>query len=391
MNISYLSTFYPLRGGIAQFNAILYREFVGKGHTCNAWTFRRQYPEQLFPGDTQYVQENDNVDEIPAVALLDSVNPANYFNTAKTIIESNPDVMITKYWMPFFAPSLGKVAQLTKKENVCNIAILDNVIPHEKHFYDNMLTKYFLKQYHSFIVMSDTVKNDLLSLKPNADFEFCAHPIYNHFGASINREEAQETLSIPKNKKIILFFGFIRKYKGLDRLIKAMKLLGDDYYLVIAGECYDDFDLYAKMILRLELNDQVGIYNRYISDEEVSTFFSASDVCVLPYRSGTQSGIIGISYNFDLPVIATRVGSLPQMIEPYESGVVIEDSEPDTIHDAIKQYFDDGKSDDYRKNIAKYKEEHSWSKIVEAVEAIYERFSNKKERELIDKTPYVHD
>ncbi len=384
MKIAYLSTFYPLRGGIAQFNALLYRELEKRNHNVEAWTFRRQYPEQLFPGETQYVQEGDKVDEIESYAILDSVNPANYITSAKKIIKSEPDVMITKYWMPFFAPSLGTVAKFTKKEDICNIAILDNVIPHEKRFFDKKLTNYFLNQYDSFIVMSDTVRDDLLLLKPDAKYEYCEHPIYNHFGEKATKVDGRETLDIPHDKKVILFFGFIRDYKGLDRLIKALKLLGEDYYLIIAGECYGDFDKYAKMIVRLDLNNQVGIFNRYISDEEVAFFFGASDVCVLPYRSGTQSGIVGISYNFDLPVIATRVGSLPQMIEPYNSGMVIEKSDPEVLKEAIEKYFNENLKEGYLEGINQYKEKHSWAGIVDAIEKIQNEYAEIKEKEAFD-------
>lgn len=384
MKVLYLSTFYPFRGGIAQFNAELYRELEKREHSVEAWTFRRQYPEQLFPGDTQYVQEGDVVDEVPSFAYLDTINPANYYSTARKLVREEPDVLITKYWMPFFAPSLGTVAKQTKKADVCNIAILDNVIPHEKRFFDTKLTKFFLNQYHGFIVMSDTVKDDLLRLKPEAKFEMNEHPAYTHFGEKVSKEEARKALDVPEDKKILLFFGFIRDYKGLDRLIKAVKLLGDEYYLIIAGECYGEFDEYAKMITRLDLNDRVGIFNRYISDEEVGNFFGAADVCVLPYRSGTQSGIIGISYNFDLPVIATRVGSLPQMIEPYESGMVIESAEPEVIKAGVLEYFESDKKEKMIDSIAEYKKKHSWTAIAESVEKIYEHFSEEREKKIFD-------
>lgn len=369
MKIAYLSTFYPFRGGIAQFNAALYREFE-KNHDIRAFTFTRQYPDLLFPGKSQYVGPEDNADTIDSEAILDTVNPISYLKTARKLKYFNPGLTITKFWMPFFAPSLGRVKKSLKNHSV-NISILDNVIPHERRPMDITLTKYFLKQNHGFILMSETVKNDLLSLKPDAKFKFCPHPLYNHFGDKTDKQSARKKLSIPTEKKVLLFFGFIRQYKGLDVLLETLNLLPDEYHLVIAGEVYGKFDDYREIIEKHNLQDRLTINTNYISDDETQLYFSAADVCVLPYKSATQSGIVGISYNFGLPVIATDVGSLGEMIRPYETGMMVEKASPELIKNAVIDYFLGGKAQIYSENIENYKKIASWESLANIILELY--------------------
>jgi glycosyltransferase involved in cell wall biosynthesis len=369
MKIAYLSTFYPFRGGIAQFNAALYREFE-KNHQIKAFTFTRQYPDLLFPGKSQYVGPEDNADKIESDAVLDTVNPISYFKAARKLKEYSPGLTITKFWMPFFAPSLGRVKKSLKNSSV-NISILDNVIPHERRPMDIRLTKYFLKQNHGFIVMSETVKNDLLSLKPDARFKFCPHPLYNHFGSKVDKIAAREKLGISPGKKVLLFFGFIRQYKGLDVLLEALNMLPDEYHLVVAGEVYGKFDNYREIIEKHNLQHKLTINNNYISDDETPLYFSAADVCMLPYKSATQSGIVGISYNFGLPVIATDVGSLGEMIRPYETGMMVDKASPELIKNAVIDYFRNGKAQTYSENIEKYKKIASWESLANNILELY--------------------
>ena len=351
MKIAYLSTFYPLRGGIAQFNAALYRE-LEKEHEIKAFTFSRQYPDLLFPGDTQYVSKDDNADKIPSEELLDTINPFSYISTASKIKKYSPDIIITKFWMPFFAPSLGWVLRSNKSKSK-NICVLDNVIPHERRPGDIALTKFFLNQNHEFIAMSDTVENDLISLKPDAKFQRMPHPLYDHF--KTHEGDAKKELNLDPSKKYLLFFGFIRDYKGLDLLLESLSKLDDSYHLIIAGEVYGSFDKYDKMISDLNLSERIVKHVKYISDDEVPIYFSAADLCVLPYKSATQSGIVGISYNFDLPILATDVGSLAEMIEPYDTGIIVKNANSNEIAEGIKQYFSRDKSV-FVDNISRYKE-----------------------------------
>lgn len=372
MKILQLSTFYPYRGGIAQFNTSLYKAF-SEDLLCQvkAYTFTRQYPDLLFPGSTQLVGKDDKVEIIPAKRVLDTINPLTYYSTAKELNETKADVFITKFWMPFFAPSLGKVARKLDK-SVKKIAILDNVIPHETRPFDISLIKYFLNSYDGFVVMSNQVKQDLLSLKPDAKYIFEQHPLYNHFGEKIEQERAKKELLADKyeelkDKKLILYFGFIRDYKGLDLLIEAVKYLDDSYHLIIAGEVYGSYDKYSGLIQKFTLSHKILQLVRYINDQEVQLLFSASDVCVLPYKSATQSGIVGISYNFDLPIIATDVGGLKEMIEPYNTGLVIPKAESFVIAEKITEYFGQTKKNEFVENIENYKSIANWEHFAKRI------------------------
>ncbi len=358
MRIAYLSTFYPFRGGIAQFNASLFRE-LEKQHIIKAYTFSRQYPDFLFPGKTQYLSNDEKADVIPASTLLDSINPITYLSTAQTIKAFKPDLLIMKFWMSFFGPSLGTVAKLLPS-SVKVVSILDNIIPHEKRFFDNIFTNFFIRQNDGFVVMSDSVKNDLLSLAPDAKFLRKDHPLYNHFGEKIDKINARNQLKLHPNRKTMLFFGFIRDYKGLDILLKAFGMLDDSYQLVIAGETYGSFDKYYNIINSLKNKDKVFVFNDYISDEQVPVFFSASDVCILPYKSATQSGITSIAYHFDVPLIATNAGGLKESVHHNETGLIVQLCDPESIAASIKDYFENQMSDRFINGIQKIKANLSW-------------------------------
>jgi len=365
MKIAFLSTFYPFRGGIAQFNASLYRAFE-KEQTVKAFTFTRQYPDFLFPGETQMVTEKDMADKIPSEHVLDTLNPFTYSSAAQTINSFAPDILLMKYWMSYMAPSLGTVAKKVKRRSKV-ITILDNVIPHEKRFFDTAFTNYFLKQNHGFVVMSDAVKNDLLKLKPDAKYIFHSHPLYDHFGKKANAGDAKKSLNIPDGKKVILFFGFIRDYKGLDLLIDAMAKLNDEYVLLIAGEVYGSFEKYDQQIDSLGVKNKISLHVRYISDEEVPLFFSAADVCVLPYKSATQSGITSIAYHFDLPLIATDTGGLKESIQHNKTGIVVASPDSNLIAKAIEDYFSQGLQPKFRDEIKRMKDHLSWSSLASAI------------------------
>jgi glycosyltransferase involved in cell wall biosynthesis len=367
MRIAFLSTFYPFRGGIAQFNALMYRAFE-KEHTVKAFTFKRQYPNFLFPGETQYVTNEDIADEIPSEEVLDSINPITYLSTAKKVKLFAPDIFITKYWMTFFGPSLGYVAKkLNKKAK--RISVLDNVIPHEKRFFDGFCNRYFLKNNDGFIVMSDAVLRDLLSIKPDAKYIRVNHPVYNHFPAPIRQEIAKHTLKLDVNKKTLLFFGFIRDYKGLDLLIQAMDLLDDTYQLIIAGEVYGSFDKYQLLIDNSKAKNRIALYNQYIGDNEVADYFSAADVCILPYKSATQSGITSIANHYNLPIIATNVGGLKETIHHLKTGLIVENPSIIEIAESIRLYFDENYKSFFASEIEKEKQENSWENFAQKIVA----------------------
>lgn len=363
MKIAFLSTMYPFRGGIAQFNGLLYRA-LRENNEVKAYTFKRQYPSVLFPGETQYVTAEDKVDEIEAEAVLDTINPFTYLSTAKKIKKYNPDIIITKYWMTFFAPSLGGVLKRLNK-NTKRISVLDNVIPHEKRFFDGRANKFFLKHNDGFIVMSDAVLADLLSLKPDAKYLRINHPVYNQFGNVLPREEALNHLKLNPEHKYVLFFGFIRDYKGLDLLIESLNNLPEEYHLIVAGEVYGSFDKYTRLIDSFQLKHRVHLFNQYIADDEVTHYFSAADVCVLPYKSATQSGITSISHHFNLPIIATDVGGLKETITDGVTGLIVETPDSQKIAESIQTYFAKAYKIQFSQAIEKEKVENSWANFAD--------------------------
>ncbi|MEF9986597.1 MAG: glycosyltransferase [Bacteroidales bacterium] len=377
MRIAILSCFYPYRGGISQFNACLLGE-LSKQHTVKAYNFTRQYPNFLFPGKTQYVTEDDNAVPVESQALLDTANPFSYMATAKAIRNWDPDILIMRYWMSYFAPSLGYVARHMNK-NCKIISILDNVIPHEQRFFDRPFTKYFLKPNNGYVVLCDAVKNDLLQFVPNANFINTPHPLYSHFGNKMSKNKAVEAIGIQKEKKNILFFGLIREYKGLDILLEAFATLDKSYQLIIAGEPYGSFEKYQKLIDSSPNKENIYVNTNYIKDSEVNKYFSAADVCVLPYRSATQSGISSISYHFEIPMITTNVGGLKETIGDTNTGIIVDKIEPRAIVLAIKEYFAEDNNftgaaktrTEMIENIKKEKERLSWSNFCNKLEEFW--------------------
>ncbi len=364
MKIGFLSVFYPYRGGIAQFNANLFRQYE-KEHQIIAWNFSRQYPGLLFPGKSQFVEESDSADAIPSRRTLDTVNPVTWLKTAADIKNFKPDVLFTRFWMPFFSPSLGTVAAAVKKTGAKTIALLDNVLPHEHRPGDDTLIRYYLRRHDGFIVMTRAVKNQLRQFVPQARSLLKPHPIYSHFGETIGKAKARAALSLPKSARLILFFGFIRQYKGLDLLIESLPKLPQDYHLLIAGECYGDYAHYVQQIDRLGLHSRVHQIIRYVDDAKVSLIFSAADLCVLPYRSATQSGIAQIAWNFNLPLLVTPVGGLAEMVENGETGLVLPDLHAQTLAENIKYYFENDLKKRFAENMAERRHRYSWQTFAE--------------------------
>lgn len=369
MKIAFLSTFYPFRGGIAQFNALVFRSFEKKSE-IKAFTFKRQYPEFLFPGKTQFVTPEDAADPVSAERVLDTVNPFSYWTSARKIKKFEPDILLVKYWMTFFAPGLGFVAASLKKTT--KIAVLDNVIPHEKRFFDSILNRYFLKRFDGFVVMSDKVLQDLLSIKPQAKYLRINHPVYNHFGSILDSQTARQQLGVPADKKVLLFFGIIRDYKGLHLLIEALSQLDDSYHLLVAGEVYGSFEKYAQQINQLNLGEKISLHNHYISDNEVNQYFSAADVCVLPYVSATQSGITSIANHFLLPLIATDVGGLKETIYDGETGLMVPEVNPKAIAKVITHYFNENLKERFSAKIAEHNRENSWDNFTDKILQFYQ-------------------
>lgn len=365
LKINFLSAFYPYRGGIAQFSAHIFRQ-LEKTEKVRAFTFKRQYPNFLFPGKTQFVSPSDNADPIPASQILDSINPFSWILSGKKLKKEKADVFISRYWMTFFGPCLGVVAWLQGKKTL-KVALLDNVIPHERRFFDHAFNRFYLKQHDVFIVMSQKVKNDLLFYLPNAKILELFHPIYDHFGEKIEKKKALEKLQLSewKNKKILLFFGIIRDYKGLDLLIESFALLDENHVLIIAGECYGSFEKYDKQIVDLKLRSRIKVFNQYIADEQVKHYFSVADLCMLTYHNATQSGITNISYHFEVPVLVTPVGGLMESVEDGKSGWIAPDKTPKSIALTVEKYFENQNQEVTHQAIQKWNEAHNWAAFTE--------------------------
>lgn len=363
MRFAILSPIYPYRGGIAQFSGRLYQELVEEGHEVKAFNFKRLYPDILFPGKTQYVEEGESVEAIASERALDSVNPFSYITTTKAIRAYAPDVLIISYWMSFFVPGYAHVANRMRKH--CKvIALIHNAIPHEPHFFDKPLATLLFRQCNGFIVMSDIVRDDLLRLCPSARYIQNPHPLYDHFGEKMDRAEACARLHLDSSRRNLLFFGLIRDYKGLDLLIEAMGELEDDYQLIIAGECYGSFEKYQALIDTSPARDRIQVHNAYISDEEIPVYFSAADALILPYRSATQSGVVSVAYHYDLPMVATPVGDFLNSVGRAGTGVVASGISASAMAEGIRALFLPEKWQSIPDRIAETKKRLSWGNLT---------------------------
>ncbi len=367
MKITILSTAYPLRGGIAHFIGLLYKE-LNKNHEVKVITFKRQYPSILFPGKSQ-LEAGDNVEIIPTEILIDSINPFNWVNAGLKIKNDAPDVLIYKYWMPFFALCFGTITRIAKRnKKTRTVVICDNVIPHERKPGDISLTKYFFTSVDYFILLSEKVEKDLLKLIPAAKCKVLPHPVYSNFGLPLKKDEARSFLKI-KAEKVILFFGFIRDYKGLDILLEAISLLKDklDIRLLVAGEFYSNKEKYLSLIDKLDLKKNLLMFTDFIPTSEVKYYFSAADCVILPYRDATQSGIVQIAMNFRKPVIAANVGGLGEVIKDGETGYIVDKENPAMLAEAILKFYEDEKEEIFVSNIEKEVEKYSWGKFVDGM------------------------
>jgi len=374
MKVIIIGPAYPLRGGLASYDERLAREFTKQGHSTSVYTFSLQYPGFLFPGTTQYSTEPPPTD-LDIHVRINSINPLNWISVGNELKKIKPDIIVVRYWLPFMGPCLGTILRKAKKNRHTKVVcIADNVIPHEKRPGDKAFTKYFLKSVDAFITMSEKVLKDLKIFAPNKPARFIAHPLYDNFGEKITKAEARAHLKIDQDENIILFFGFIRKYKGLDILLESMKLLKDanninhapDIKLLIAGEFYEDRKQYDDLIEKLDIKDYLILHTDFIPDSSVKYYLCAANLVIQPYRSATQSGVTPLAYHFEKPMIVTNVGGLPSLVPEGKVGLI---AEPDasSIAQKIIEYFINKKEEHFTAYIAEEKKKYSWSKMVEAI------------------------
>lgn len=361
---------YPLRGGLAAYNERLAREFQKLGWQVSIYTFSLQYPSILFPGQSQY-SDSPPPAGLEIFVKVNSINPLNWLRIGQKIKKFQPDLLVMKFWLPFMGPCLGTIARMVRSNDTTRcIAIIDNIIPHEKRLGDRWLAQYFAKAMHGFVYMSAAVGEELkLFVKKQQPTKFVYHPIYDNYGFPVSREDALHQLNLDPKYHYILFFGFIRDYKGLDLLLKAMNHPGireAGIKLIIAGEYYTAREPYDDLIKGLNLADLVVDCSDFIPDEQVRYYFGVADLVVQPYKSATQSGISQIAYHFEKPMVVTAVGGLPEIVPDNQAGYVV-DSEPEAIGTAILKFFRLNKQAVFAETVRQRKHLFSWQAVVSAI------------------------
>ncbi len=379
MRFVIVGTAYPLRGGIAQYVALLHRALVARGHEVKIITFSRQYPKILFPGKTQDEQGGPGI-AVEAEQIIDSINPLSWRRAGQRIAEFEPDAVIFKFWLPFFAPAYGVIARTAKKilrkknKQTKIIFIADNAIPHEKRPGDRAFTNFAFKVVDHFIVQSSAVERDLKSLKPDAAFTRLEHPVFESFGAPISQQEARKKLGLEEKDEVLLYFGFIRKYKGIDIAIKAVAQVATmrpNLVLLVAGESYSGEEDYKALANELGvLGTHVRFFDQYISNDDVPIYFCAANAALLPYRNATQSGVVQIAYFYNLPVIATNVGGLLEIVINHKSGLIASEATSEAVAMTIQQFFETSLEATLREGINTEKPKYLWSTFAEGIERI---------------------
>ena len=364
---------HPLRGGLATFDQRLATEFIQEGYDCPIYSFSLQYPSFLFPGTTQYTTEPAPAG-LKILSRINSVNPLNWYSVGEELRKLRPDIIVVRYWLPVMGPALGTILRRVRRNRHTRIiAITDNVLPHERRPGDVPFTRYFLKSCDAFITMSEKVMNDLRLFQKTRPARQVAHPLYDNFGEPIPKQVAREYLrsrsaAINDTDRIILFFGFIRKYKGLDILLETMadkRIRAAGIKLLVAGEFYEDAAPYREQIERLGIGDLLILRTDFIPDSEVKYYLCAADAVVQPYRNATQSGVTPLAYHFEKPMIVSNVGGLPALV-PHEKVGLVAEPEPGPLADAILRFFQLGE-DYFMDNLRREKEKYSWSRLVDTI------------------------
>jgi glycosyltransferase involved in cell wall biosynthesis len=368
---------HPLRGGLATFNQRLAKEFIESGDECSIYSFSLQYPSFLFPGKTQFTDEPAPAG-ITIHTVINSVNPFNWIKIGNWLKKERPDIIVVRYWLPVMGPALGTILRRVRKNKHTRIiCIADNVIPHEKRPGDKPFTKYFLKSCDAFITMSEKVMSDLRLFEPGKPARLVQHPLYDTFGDIISKAAARKHLGLPEKEKIILFFGFIRKYKGLDLLFEAMNhLKSTNIRLLVAGEFYEDEKPYREQIEKLAIGGQLILRTDFIPDSEVKYYLSAADAVIQPYRNATQSGVTPLAYHFEKPMIVTNVGGLPSLVPHNKVGLVAA-PDPVSIANAILDFYQLGENY-FIPHLRTEKLKYSWGNLVKTITTLADLKTNSR-------------
>ena len=376
MNVVILGTAYPFRGGLATFNERLARQLQAEGHQVEVITFTLQYPSFLFPGKTQYSSEQPPTD-LHITQRVNSCNPFNWLRVGRYIRRQQPDLLITCYWMAFFAPCYSIIERIAKRNGKTRaIALVHNMIPHEPSLLDKLFAPFYVRSTDGFVALSDSVVQDINHFdKNNKPKTSYPHPIYDHYGDPMTKQEACQALNLDPNNQYMLFFGLVRAYKGLDLLLDAFGQVKDrlpNLQLIIAGEFYEDEDKYRTQIANNQLTDSVIIRNEFIADADLRKYFGAADLIVQPYKSATQSGVTQVAFHFEKPMLVTNVGGLGEIVHDHKMGYAVA-PQADAIAEAIADYYTHDRQADYTEYLILQKENYSWEKLADTFYTIHEQ------------------
>ncbi len=369
MRVVLVSPAYPLRGAMSHFGALLSATLTSRGHSVSILSYKRQYPGLFFPGKTQ-MDEGEEMIPVNAHFGLDTINPFTWITSFLWLRRLHPDVLIVNHWMPFFLPTTSTLAHLSKRFlKIPSIWICHNIKPHERRPGDRFLTRWGLRPADRFIVLSDAVRKDLEQFRPNANIKLVPHPVYTLFPSAGPKEEARARLGITE-KHVLLYFGYIRKYKGVRTLIQALPSILKAYpvRLLICGEFYEGREEILRLVQTLHIQRAVTITDRYIANEDVADYFSACDLVVLPYVSATQSGVVQLAYHYARPVVVTQVGGLPEMVREGETGYIVPPEEPEALAEAVIRHFHNGHEEAFAQAIQTAGTNASWDRLAEVVE-----------------------
>lgn len=373
MKITFLGPAYPYRGGLATFNERLARQLISECKDVDIRTFKLQYPRFLFPGKTQFTTALPP-DDIKIVRELNSINPLNWIKTGIKIKKERADILLVRYWIPFLAPCLGTVARIVRSNKyTVVVSVIDNVIPHERRPGDTFLTRFFMKSIDGAVVLSESVKDEVEDFRNDIPVCVTPHPVFDTYGKKLTRNEALSALKLDPDYSYLLFFGFIRDYKGLDLLIRAFadaRLKNKKLKLIVAGEFYEDKAPYLDLIRKTGRENEIIIIDRFIPDNEVALFFSGADLVVQPYKSATQSGVTQIAYHFDKPMLVTNVGGLNETVSHARGGYVV-NPEAQSIANAIFDYFENNRKASFSDCVKKEKEKFSWNKMTNSITEVF--------------------
>jgi D-inositol-3-phosphate glycosyltransferase len=368
-----LGSAYPFRGGgISTYNERLAKAFSDRGDDVTIHTFTLQYPSFLFPGKTQYSSEAPP-EGLKIEVTVNSINPFNWIRVGRRIKKERPDLLVIRYWIPFMAPCFGTIARIVRKNRHTKvIAITDNIIPHEKMPGMKMLTSWFVRSVGAFITMSRSVLEDLNTFDKNKPRAYCPHPLYDNFGELIPKEVAKRQLGLDETKGYILFFGFIREYKGLDILIRAFadeSLRTLPVRVIVAGEFYSDPKPYYNLVEAAGQAERFIFRSDFIPNTDVHKYFCAADLVVQPYREATQSGVTQVAYHFNKPMITTNVGGLSEIVPDGKVGYVV-DPDPGEVAVAILRFYKEGKENEFSLNVAEEKKKYSWQNLLDVIDSL---------------------